>query len=207
MNWIQQNLAFNEEEHVYTYNNRVVTGVSTVLGSVGTKDKNGNWHPVGFDDRWINDDVHTNFGTAFHKIPPIILRGNTPSYPESMESHVKNLLMFFAANKIVPLEDKEGRMICEYPMLSERYRYAGTPDLVCTIKDQIYLIDWKTSSSYCHHWGYQLAAYEQLIKEVHGIKKKIHRMVVRVNEDNYHVHKFADPVDFTKFVSCLNILR
>lgn len=204
--WLQYpDLTFDEDKHLYLWRKRPVKSVTQVLSSVGTRDKNNNWSPLGFDDRWIRDTTAADFGTAFHKIAAIILKGSTPTYPPVMEPWVQQFCRFKKEYKPVPLVDKGGNLVLEYPMVSEKFGYAGTPDLVCEMGKDIYLLDWKTSTADSMHWGIQLAAYEKLIKEVLGIKKKIHRMTVRFGELSYHVKRWVSPSDWAMFQSCLNI--
>jgi len=109
------------------------------------------------------------------------------------------------------LTDPEGNKLIEYAMYSERFGYAGTPDLVAMdSKETVIIFDWKTSTTEQVHWDYQLAAYEQLVKEVFSIKKKIIRKTVRFEENSYHVRTRAGitcMADWTAFQSCANVYK
>lgn len=206
--WLQYpDLTFDEDKHLYLWRNRPIKSVTQVLSSVGTRDRKGNWSPLGFDDRWIRDTTAADFGTAFHKVAAIILKGSTPNYPPVMEPWVQQFYRFLAEYNPEPVEDLGGNPLIEYPMYSVKFRYAGTPDLVCEMGKDIYLLDWKTSTADTAHWGIQLSAYEKLIKEVLGVKKKIHRMTVRFGELSYHVKKWTNPSDWAMFQSALNVSK
>jgi hypothetical protein len=50
----------------------------------------------------------------------------------------------------------------EMPLVSEEYRFGGTPDAVGRIKGQLCLLDWKTSKGIYSEYLVQLSAYENL---------------------------------------------
>lgn len=53
--------------------------------------------------------------------------------------------------------------------LSDEYKYAGTADLIIKIKDEVWLVDIKTSNNIQDNYYYQLAAYKHSLSE-NGIK-------------------------------------
>jgi hypothetical protein len=53
----------------------------------------------------------------------------------------------------------------EIQMVSETYKFGGTPDAVGTIDDRIVLLDWKTSNGVYSDYLLQLAAYQNLWNE------------------------------------------
>jgi predicted RecB family nuclease len=56
-------------------------------------------------------------------------------------------------------------------LVSDRYKYAGTADLICKLKDEVWIVDFKTGAKSIDH-GLQLAAYRQAYKDMTGIKAK-----------------------------------
>lgn len=52
---------------------------------------------------------------------------------------------------------------------SEKYKYAGTADLICLLGDEPWVIDFKTGSEQPTH-GLQLKAYQQAYYEMEGVK-------------------------------------
>jgi len=50
----------------------------------------------------------------------------------------------------------------EIHLVSEKYRFGGTPDAIGRIKGQLSLVDWKTSKGIYAEYLIQLAAYEHL---------------------------------------------
>jgi hypothetical protein len=53
----------------------------------------------------------------------------------------------------------------EIQLVSEKYRYGGTPDAIGLIDSQLVLLDWKTSNSVYADYLIQLAAYRRLWEE------------------------------------------
>ena len=209
---IQPQLTYSEDIHEYRWYNKPVVSSTQVLSSVGTKTiRNGIelWNPIGFNDRFLSDETAANFGKAFHKIASILLLDGIPGFPAAMEPYVKMFRKFLSDFPFVVLEHK-GEPLVECPLYSERYCYAGTPDVWVLEKGgkEIWLLDWKTSTQDQGHWNYQTASYEQLGKEVFGFKMKIVRKTVRFTEENYFVRTRDNmPQDFNGFLSCLNVLK
>lgn len=58
----------------------------------------------------------------------------------------------------------------EKPMVSEKYRYGGTSDLIGITRDaRTIILDWKTSKDFYQEMQMQMAAYRQLCLEVMGV--------------------------------------
>jgi hypothetical protein len=53
----------------------------------------------------------------------------------------------------------------EIQLVSEKYRYGGTPDAIGLIGNELCLLDWKTSNSVYQDYLIQLAAYRNLWEE------------------------------------------
>lgn len=204
---VQPGLTFDETNHVYRLNGEVLPSVTQVLSSVGTRKGAEFWKAIGSSD-FACDETASAFGTTFHKIASIIIAGGIPEYPEVMEPWVKQFNRFRRDNKFVPLYDIDVQQLVEYPMAHTIWRYAGTPDLVAYDKrGDVFVVDWKTSTAKQHHWGYQTAGYAELVKHVFKIKKKIFRLTVRFDPDNYHLIAQNDPIDSIVFQSACNLYR
>lgn len=207
---IQANLTYDNAAHVYKWRGNPVPSVTHVLSRVGVQDSSERWRPVGFDDRFLRDDTAAKFGTAFHKVVSIVLRGGVPDFPAAMAPWVNQLWRWLQDNPVTPLHDvKSGEMLIECPMYHETYGYAGTPDaVVLTPKKDVILLDWKTSTVNQKHWRLQTAAYAELVKHVMGIRKPIIRKTVRFTEERaFTTTREHRPEDWTGFQSCLNVLR
>ncbi len=53
----------------------------------------------------------------------------------------------------------------EISLVSERYRFGGTPDALGAIDTTLILLDWKTSNGVYPDYALQLAAYKHLVEE------------------------------------------
>jgi hypothetical protein len=53
-------------------------------------------------------------------------------------------------------------------VFSEKFGYAGTIDYICKIDDQIWLVDFKTSSQVWSEYELQVSAYKQALVEMQG---------------------------------------
>lgn len=58
----------------------------------------------------------------------------------------------------------------EFPMVSEVYRFGGTPDAIGTVNGELCLVDWKTSNGVYADYLLQLAAYRILWEELNPDK-------------------------------------
>lgn len=56
-------------------------------------------------------------------------------------------------------------VVQEIQLVSEQYRYGGTPDAIGLIGNQLVLLDWKTSNGIYSDYLVQLAAYKHLWEE------------------------------------------
>lgn len=90
---------------------------------------------------------------------------------------------------------------CEVSMMSERYQYAGTPDIITPIKGVMSVIDIKTGA-----WGQaaaQLEAYEQLYREITGYKGKINHYVLDLSGKKYDFRQVKDVGAWPFFLNSL----
>jgi len=89
----------------------------------------------------------------------------------------QNFLTWMNNWNVVPLN-------VEPNLVSERYKYGGTPDLLALIKGRVALVDWKTGKTY-ETLFCQLAAYAQLVVEndLCGEVKEYHCLRIPKNED------------------------
>lgn len=86
----------------------------------------------------------------------------------------------------------------EVRLVSEIYRYGGTPDLIARVRGSLCLVDWKTSGAIYPDYQVQIAAYRNLWNENHPDQPL---------EDGGHILRFSkDYGDFThKWFSDLDL--
>ncbi len=103
-----------------------------------------------------------DIGTLVHKAIEARIKGWPPivAEDEGTARAINAFLEWEKHNKIEILE-------MEIPLVSEEFRYGGTPDAVGVIDVEFVLLDWKTSKGVYKEHQLQLAAYIQLWNETH----------------------------------------
>lgn len=206
-------LKYVDSTHTYTWKDKVVPSVTQVLSRVAVRsDEGSHWNSISGSE-FISDQVASDFGTAFHEVAKYSLQGIDCSYDPILQPWVNGLNKFLDRMDIDPLLDcQQNFCVVEEPLYSEKYGYAGTDDLFLPNNKKRtvpLLIDWKTSTQFQHHWRMQTAAYEQLIREEYGIRKRMDRLCVRIYEDGYEVknYKKSWATDWNDFLSILNVYK
>jgi hypothetical protein len=145
----------------------VAPGVTTIL-SVLAKPELIAWANrlglQGIDCFKVRDDKAA-IGTLVHSMILADLKGeryNTDDYTKKQIDQAENSFLKY-------LEWKKGKTIepiaIEQPMVSEEYRYGGTPDFVGYINKEFTIQDYKSGNRIYDEVHYQLAGYEQLVME------------------------------------------
>jgi predicted RecB family nuclease len=81
----------------------------------------------------------------------------------------------------------------EIKLVSEEYRYGGTPDAIGMLGDVLVLLDWKTGKRLYPEALLQLAAYRQLLGENgHGWVQEFHLIRFGKEDASYHHHSWQD---------------
>jgi hypothetical protein len=102
-------------------------------------------------------------GTLAHAMVDAHIRGVPFTMPSDVPGPVERLARlsydafrsWFDASRIELVET-------EMQLVSRAHRFGGTPDAVGRLKDQVALLDWKTSKAIYSEYLIQLAAYEHL---------------------------------------------
>jgi len=133
-----------------TADGKRVPSVTTVLANIG-------WSKDGLI-RWANKqgiegvtleharESTAGVGTKVHALIEQTLRGETPETPDVFERHADywrayhGWLAWAETTQIDPIA-------IETPLISEKMRIGGTPDLIAKDGDAIVLFDWKTYGS------------------------------------------------------------
>ncbi len=126
----------------------------------------------------------------------------TPNQTKAANQAMDSFYKWMEGHKFVP----HPRLI-EEPMVSAKYGYGGTPDLVIGEGNKMTLFDFKTGSGIYEESLYQAAAYHQLVRE-QGIKVKIAK-IVRIGREAGENYEERTMVNFKPywqvFLSCLEI--
>lgn len=153
-----------------------VPGTTTVIGRF--KDSGGLLHwafrqgKEGKERLYDEAEKAAGIGTVAHSMVEMHVKGTTE---EAIENHVKDVLhsqeeinAALSAFKAYLSWEKNFKVIVieqEILLVSEKYRYGGTPDAIGLIDNQLVLLDWKTSNSVYTDHLIQLAAYGNLWAE------------------------------------------
>jgi hypothetical protein len=167
-------------------NGKRVPSVTTILG-VLAKPQLVNWaYKLGKDgqDMKAVQDSAMSTGTLLHYLVACELKKETPdqTYLDEFtlrdQRYCNNCLLSWDEWK----KDKVIEVIeCERPMVSQKFGYGGTPDLLAYINGKLCLCDFKSSNGIYSDYWYQLAAYDQLLDE--NLKLPL--------IDQYHVLRFG----------------
>lgn len=153
-----------------------VPGTTTVIGRF--KDSGGLLHwafrqgKEGKERLYDEAEKAAGIGTVAHSMVEMHVKGTTA---EAIEKHAKDVLhsqeeinAALSAFKAYLSWEKNFKVIVieqEILLVSEKYRYGGTPDAIGLIDNQLVLLDWKTSNSVYTDHLIQLAAYGNLWAE------------------------------------------
>lgn len=148
-------------------------------------------------------------GTLTHKMILAHLsdkQADTREYsPQDVDQAETCFLKFLEWEKQNPFEI----IMCEKPLVSNKLRFGGTPDLVCKLKDKITLIDFKSGQDIYPEMGYQLAAYDYLLGE-DGINCEAW-MILRIgrnDKEGFEVASYDDvELDWFVFEAALNLVN
>lgn len=110
-------------------------------------------------------DQAADIGRLAHYLIMCHLREETPdtaSYsPDNLKQAESCLLQYLEWEKSHDVKP----ILIEQPLVSERYRYGGTIDLLAEVDGELVLIDYKTGKAIYDNYFYQVAAYQRLLNE------------------------------------------
>jgi len=159
----ESKLHFQEEGHIYTYENEIIPSVSTILNLCAIKDSLHNWlnknrgtseHDLAKEKA----DTANNLGTHIHNsiedfmneignryvsqddiTKASLLPIKTAKDIQTMVS-INNALKFYKENNVLPMEN-EGKTVCDYNGM----KYAGTYDFSGKKNEEDIIVDYKTN--------------------------------------------------------------
>lgn len=165
----------------------LLPGVTTVLGIL---DKPAIHYWIAKMTREGKDwtkmrDQMADIGTIAHYLILCDLKGispNTSEYAPADVEKANNALQSYhawkKANQVFPIA-------VEQSMISEKFGFGGTFDLLANVNGQLTIIDFKTSGALYEEYGTQIAAYRQLVLENrhHDTQGKLIRINRAANDD------------------------
>lgn len=191
-------LTFNADTHIYLWDEQPVPSVTQVLGE---------WIEAPY--YYINVftgaiapieafEQGRDHGTAIHKGCALILKGRDLDWDFLDKGLIPQLEQF---KKWV--EDwKPTLHLIEEPLYSTKHGYAGTSDIIATIRDKVSVIDIKSGA--VGLVGPQVAAYEQLYRENRKYRATIKRYILHLPKGRpYQFLPLTDKADWDFFRSRL----
>ena len=155
--------VFNKRKARYTYNGRGIPSVTELLSFIDSEGLIGWANRIGrqgLDNREVAMKA-AEFGTMVHESIEMYLKGKKVEHPNvCLEAFKKWWKGINNCHRVRILGQEE-------PMVGEFF--AGTYDLLISIDDKPYMVDFKTSNHVGYKYFMQLAAYRYLIY----IKKNI----------------------------------
>lgn len=148
-----------------------VPGASTVVKCIGNEGKVEGliyWaiglHEKGLDRRTYRDGLAA-VGTLAHLLIQNDLQGTTPNTDDFSPNELKLAELALGRYKSWRAGKNIKAIWCERPLVSEDYRFGGTPDLYVEMDGRRGIVDVKTAKAiYEEHWA-QTAGYRQLVLE------------------------------------------
>lgn len=203
-----------DENHVYCdiETGRAIPGVTSVLKEYMTVNVFGEDYSLHIPSGAIIPVAIMKraaaFGTAFHDGARLMLTGQGLDWNALDEALAPALLQlkWWIAENVAEV------LVVEQPMHSARYDYAGTPDLICRLKQSKKghrcLIDFKTGL-YGAAARAQTAAYEQLYRENYKYKGFMDRAILHISKDGEKVElvPMTGKTDFQYFLNKLECYR
>lgn len=192
-------------------NGKKVPGTTTIL-SVLNKPALMHWAwdlgMNGIDYRTYRDTT-ARIGTLAHHLVQCDMTGETPDMSEysplEIDQAENSLLSYYEWRKgknIIAIEN-------ELPLVSEKFEYGGTIDILAEIDGELWLIDVKTGKAIYTEMLHQLAAYRQLLNENgYDVQKA---KILRIGRDETEGFEERTITDFSKhwelFYHCLQIYK
>ena len=169
-------LDFNEERHEYRLDGRLVPSVTQVINSIAPQREVDEWY------------LHR--GSAVHHAVALAMtdRLDWSSVDERIKGRVEAIMAFVADEKLTPI-------LIEKRMASERYRFAGTVDLVANHPSLgVVIADWK--GSIVPQSTVQLGAYSLLMEEAREVYPPLRDAVaVQCKDSGKYRCKWVDSRD------------
>ena len=196
-----------------TRDGRVVPSVTTIINdSLGwNKQQLIAWARklalAGTDPNKARDEA-ADIGTLAHYLIQCHLQGTKPDTSQYSPANVDKAENCFLAY----LEWEKGHIqkviATEQQMVSEKYLYGGTADLVAIVDGELAIVDYKSSNGLYPEYKIQVAAYLKVYEEIEGVLPKGHLLQLG-KEDGSFTHHCLGNLDkeWEVFQHCLAIYR
>ena len=134
-----------------------------------------------FFESWLKDVGHNadlimrragKEGTQVHEAAEKLVEGEEISWMDDYGNAKYSQIVWEMILKFAEFwkEYKPELISSEQFVWSDKYKYAGTADIVCKIKGEVWLLDLKTSNSIHKSYDLQLASYAKALKESRDVE-------------------------------------
>lgn len=151
-----------KDKNSYEYNGIQVPRVTAVISSMMHSDSLMYWaNSLGFKHQKYSEVINEacEYGTNTHKGIELFLKGE--SIPKETPYHSMNAFLQWwnsiSNNNELKILGQEQTLVCPY--------YGGTYDLLLSINNKPWLIDFKTSNHISYRYYLQLAAYNRILRD------------------------------------------
>jgi hypothetical protein len=154
-------------QRYYTKDGELVAGSTTIL-QILAKPNLISWAwnlgIKGQDFKKVRDSAGS-VGTITHLMITEELQNRVPDLKDYSQSDIDSATLCYNSFKEWRKSHTMEVIHVEKMLISEQYRYGGTPDFLGYINGELELIDFKTSGGLWNDYFYQIASYRQLEKE------------------------------------------
>ncbi len=176
----------------------VYPSVTTVIGEMTDKTFLKEWqNRIGIEEANRVSKRATNRGNKLHKL--------CEDYLQNKEVELKNPMFDLSTEmfqSIKPILDKNITAVhgIEFPLYSDRFKTAGTCDLLCSWNHELSILDFKGSSKpkredWIENYFIQETVYTACLFEIYGLKAKNIITVIAVEHDKPQIF-VKDPMDY-----------
>lgn len=138
-------------------------------------------------------------GTIAHAMVEASIKGEpAPSFPDASVDVIAKAVSAFGAYSTWAAQSKLEFLETEPRLVSEAYRFGGTPDAIGYLNGELCMLDWKTSNSVYADYLLQLAAYRVLWEENrpgYPIKGGFHLCRFAKEHGDFAHHYYPDLAD------------
>ena len=191
-------LMFDEAAHRYTLAGGVLPSVTQILKPL-------------YDFNGINPamlQAKALLGQNVHRACELLDRDDLDEETDAGRAALAPIAGYLSGYKAFKTDMKPVIVENETRLFHPAHMYAGQLDRRYKIVGQVWDIDLKSTVAMSPIVALQTAAYTELLKVARSYCGKVRRGALQLFPNGkYKLHEFADPSDFTVFLSLLNIHR
>lgn len=179
MNSQQNKFIYDDKEHIYRLNDKIIPSCTQILSEEG------------ISDYTFCDDSDKNFGKAGHKVTELWDKCtlDIDTVAESLYPYLLGYQKFLADFKVSVLQEW-----IEKPNYSLKWEYGVTADRVAIVNGKLSVYEIKFSSSLARSVAIQTVAQKVAIEEQSKLKIQ-QRIGLQLLPNDYKVEFYNNPID------------